>query len=126
MHVKTHLLDSIRYVRTSECKILQSTCKTPIQGRIIIRSAGGGAEFLLGVNRSSRGFARGHACSSNNITSVGTLTEEQATSMPGHCNTQKITQRSQILHSKLRGKTCHDRFAKVVRGTDENDVINIE
>src|ERR1044072_8492937 len=112
MHVKTHLLDNMRYARAGECEILQSTCKTPIQVRIIIISVGGGTEFLLGVNRSSRRFARGHAGSSNDITSVGTLTEEKATCMSGHDTTQKITQRSQILHRKLKGKTCHDRFVK--------------
>ena len=126
MHVKTHLLDYIRYVKTGECEILQSTCQTPVQGRIITRSIGGSTEFLLDVNRSSRRFARRHAVSSNNVTGVGTLIEEQATCMSGHCNTQKVTQRSEILHSKLGGKKSHHRVTKVMTRTNEDDVINIE
>jgi len=33
---------------------------------------------------------------------------------------------AKILHRKFRAKECHDRFAKVIRRGDENDVINIK
>ncbi|MCI01229.1 hypothetical protein A2U01_0022254 [Trifolium medium] len=46
--------------------------------------------------------------------------------MSGHCNAQEVTQWTQILHSKFRGKECHDGFPKIIGRGDEDDVINIK
>ncbi|MCI11657.1 hypothetical protein A2U01_0032759 [Trifolium medium] len=46
--------------------------------------------------------------------------------MSGNGNAQEVTQGTQILHSKLRGKECHDGFLKIMGGGDEDDVINIK
>ena len=62
----------------------------------------------------------------NDVSSIGVLTKEQATCMSCHNNLEKINERANILHRKFKGNECHDRFAKVMRGDYENDVINIK
>jgi len=100
--------------------------KTSVHSGILIWCAKGYTEFQLGINRSSRRIARSPACACNDVTNIGALSKEQATCMSCHSNHEKITQRAKILHSKFRDMECHDRFAKVMREGDENDVINIE
>ncbi|MCI38085.1 hypothetical protein A2U01_0059313, partial [Trifolium medium] len=45
--------------------------------------------------------------------------------MSGHRNAKEVAQWTQILHSKLRGKECHDQFSEIMGGGGEDDVINI-
>jgi hypothetical protein len=54
------------------------------------------------------------------------MTKKESIGMYGHDNAQEVTQGTQILHSELRGKECHDRFAKVMGRGDEYNVINIK
>ena len=126
VHVKTHLLDGVRDVRSREGEVLESTVKAPVLCRISNGSTGGGGELGGGVNRRSRGRAAGIAGFVQNFRRVLGLREVHAGGVASHRYAEEVVEAAHVRHGELRAEGGSDPVEEARRGGGEDDIVDVQ
>ena len=124
--MKTHLLDDILDLRSSQSEVLESTNDRPIESSIRSRRTIRCRKLGLRINRRSGGLAVKHAGALQELVSILLLMKEEAIRSPNNLNAKKVMQSTQVLDGKLVTQPESNLLKKGCGGGRQDNVVNVE
>jgi hypothetical protein len=121
--VEADRLDGVGDVRAGERQVLKGPGEAPEVSQISSRRPGLNRDFGLCVHRRRNQLVVHHASSLKNIESKLTMSEEEPVHPMLYEDSQKMTERPEILHGEF---LLEDRYGLLQKCCGEDIIINVK
>lgn len=126
MHEETHLLNRIREIWPSECKVLESSSKAAVESGIGQEGPITSGQFGLSVDGGGDRLAVEHVSTVENFECILLLTQEEARGVGSDVNAQEMVKVTEIGHGELVFEGMDDTIECLGCAGGEDDIIHID